>query len=284
MRIRLNVQAGHLHDTEEIDEVDQYIIHQPSIPLAEALKLRQLSTKMRIVLAYILAHSFWQFYNSDWMNTRWTSDFIHFMLEKSLDDEGDTKQPKIKACNPCYSFRFNEFDSNFTEYCVALKIRHRYPRILALGILLVEIGGEAPLPEVDTGLSQDQSLVLKINNDWATGKRVLKKRRWPNFDFPFSGPIAQTYKTIVASCFDENIFDTVAEQGIESRRTILYERIVFPLNKLLTDMGWLDTLEAIEPVDLSRRHEQLPRIQSVTPLQTQPLINGIDLTLYVSLP
>lgn len=192
MRIRLNVQAGRLHDTEEIDEVDQYIIHQPSIPLAEALKLRQLSTKMRIVLAYILAHSFWQFYNSDWMKTRWTSDFIHFMLEKSLDDEGDTKQPKIKACNPCYSFRFNEFDSNFTEYCVALRIRHRYPRILALGILLVEIGGEAPLPEVNTGLSQDQSLVLKINNDWATGKRVLKKRRWPNFDFHFSGPIAQT--------------------------------------------------------------------------------------------
>lgn len=284
VRIRLKVHGGQLRDLQEIDDVDQYILHKPSIPLAKALELRQLSTRMKIALSYILAQSFWQFYNSDWMKTRWTSECIHFMLEKSPDDVRDTEQPKIKACNPCYSFRFNDSDSDFTEYCVAPKIRHRYPRVLALGILLLEIGGEAP-PEVDAGLSQHQSVVLKINNDWVTGKRVLKSRRWPDFDFKFSGTIAQTYKAVVANCFDEDVFKTDAdqgfEQGIEDRRTIFYERIVYPLNRLLRDMGWLDNLEAIEPIELARRQEEPSSIQSMAPLQMQSLITTTSLSQYV---
>ena len=275
VRIRLNVHAGQLRDLQEIDLVDQNILHKPSIPLAKALKLHQLSTRMKIALSYILAQSFWQFYNSDWMKTRWTSEFIHFMLEKSPDDVRDVEQPKIKACNPCYSFRFNDSDSDFTEHCVAPKIRHRYPRVLALGILLLEIGGDAPPPEVDAGPSQHQSIVLKINNDWVTGKSVLKSQRWPDFDFKSSGTIAQTYKAVVANCFDEDIFKTDAdqgsEQGIEDRRTIFYERIVYPLKKLLKDMGWLDNLEAIEPIELTRPQEQPSSIQSGAPLQLQSL-------------
>ena len=275
VRIRLNVHAGQLRDLQEIDLVDQNILHKPSIPLAKALELHQLSTRMKIALSYILAQSFWQFYNSDWMKTRWTSEFIHFMLEKSPDDVRDIEQPKIKACNPCYSFRFDDSDSDFTEHCVAPKIRHRYPRVLALGILLLEIGGEAPPPEVDARPSQQQSIVLKINNDWVTGKSVLKSQRWPDFDFKSSGTIAQTYKAVVANCFDEDIFKTDAnqgfEQGIEDRRTIFYERIVYPLNKLLRDMGWLENLEAIEPIELTRPQEQPSRIQSGVPLQLQSL-------------
>lgn len=285
VRICLNVQAGQLRDKEEIDEVDQYILHQPSIPLAKALQLRRLSTRMKIALSYILAQSFWQFYNSDWMKSRWTSEFIHFMLEKSFDDVRDAEEPKIKACNPCYSFRFNDSDSDFVEHCVAPKIRHRYPRVLALGILLLEIGGKAPPPEDVAGLSQLQSIILKINNDWATGKSVLKSQRWPDFDFKSSGTIAQTYKTVVENCFDENIFKTDADQrpdqGIEDRRTIFYERIVYPLNKLLRDMGWLDNLEAIKPIELTLREEQPSRIQNVAPSQLQSLITRSALKQYV---
>lgn len=279
MRRCLNVQAGQLRlrVKESVDDVDQYILHQPSIPLAKALELRRLSTRMKIVLSYILAQSFWQFYNSDWMKTRWTSESVHFMLEKSLDDVTNTVQPKIKACNPCYSFRFNDFDSDFTEFCVAPNIRHRYPRVLALGVLLLEIGGKALPPEVDAGLSQHQSFALKINNDWVFGKMVLKLPHWPHFDFNPNGDIAKTYKTVVANCFDEDIFKTDAGQGseqeIEDRRTIFYERIVYPLNKLLRDMKWLDNLEAIEPIELTRRQEQPSRIRSMAPLQLQSLIH-----------
>lgn len=285
VRICLNVQAGQLRDMEEIDEVDQYILHQPSIPLVKALQLHRLSTRMKIALSYILAQSFWQFYNSDWMKSRWTSEFIHFMLEKSLDDVRDAGEPKIKACNPCYSFRFNDSDSDFAEHCVAPRISHRYPRVLALGILLLEIGGEVPPPEDNAGPSQHQSIVLKINNDWATGKRVLKSTRWPDFDFKYSGTIAQSYKTVVGNCFDEKIFKTNADQrpdqGIEDRRSIFYERIVYPLNKLLRDMGWLDNLEAIKPIELTRREEQPSRIQNLAPSQLQSPITRSALEQYV---
>lgn len=268
----LSVQAGQLRDKEEIDEVDQYIVHQPSIPLAKVLELGQLSTKMKIVLAYILAKSFWQFYNSDWMKTGWTSEFIHFMLEESLDDYGDTGGPKIIACNPCYYFRFDDSDSGF-EQCRSPIVGHHYPRVLALGTLLVEIGGKASAPEGGAGLSQQQSLVLKINNDWSVGKRVLKTPQWPDFADEHAKDATQPYKTVVANCFDQNIFNTNKKQGIEDRRTIIYERIVYPLFVFLKDMKWLSNLEAIEPIDLTRPRKC-----------PQSLITGIHFTQYVLQP
>lgn len=278
----LNVQDGQLRDMEEVDEKDQYLLHQPSIPLAKALQLRQLSIKMKLALSYILAKSFWQFYNSDWMKSRWTSEFIHFMLEESLNDVGDAEQPTIKACNPCYSFRFSNSDSDFTEYCDAPSIGHHYPRVLALGIMLLEIGGKAP-PEVDVGLNQNETITVKINNEWIAGKRVLQSGRWP--DFKLKGVVEQTYKTVVENCFDKDLFKIEADQGseqrIEDRRTIIYERIVYPLNTLLKKMEWLDSLEAIEPIDLTQREEQPSRIQSTAPLQLQSSVTRTAFNQYV---
>jgi hypothetical protein len=42
----------------------------PGISLANILELYHLTAKMKLALAYILALSVWQYYDSDWMKTR----------------------------------------------------------------------------------------------------------------------------------------------------------------------------------------------------------------------
>lgn len=254
VRICLDLLAGELHPLPDAEQIEHHILPRPSMSLSNALRVRRLSTKMKIVLACILARSVWQFYDSDWMKTRWSSELIHFMLERCPDDEVDTENPKLYACNPCFAFRFDDPDLCFMEYCGADHIGHRYPRVLALGILLVEIGGDTHGAQLG---SQAQSLEEMINSDWMRGKRALKKERWPDFDFQTSGTVVQTYREVVANCFEQKIFtadmplsDAGNESGIAARRYILYERVVYPLEKLLKDMGWTAAMEQIEPMGL----------------------------------
>jgi hypothetical protein len=57
----------------------------PSKSLQEVLREEHLTSRDRIVIAYILARSVWQYYNTDWLNALWTTDNIHFMIEKRED-------------------------------------------------------------------------------------------------------------------------------------------------------------------------------------------------------
>ena len=286
VRVCLKVKAGELLQLYDGKPIDQHIIPAPSISLSEALEMHLLSTKMKIVLAYILTRSIWQFYNSDWMRTGWTSDLIHFMLERSPNDQVATEKPNIYACNPCFALQFGSSNDSFTEHCASRSILHRYPRVLALGILLVEIGQEAN--GIRTA-GQAQSLEEKINNDWTMGQIALRNKSWPYFDFLPGGTVVQTYKTIVKACFDREIFSNVAmplrdsdvKQGIEERRAILYERIVYPLETLLTDMDWTHALENIEPADLTRPPAQPTRAQSSESLQLRLSSTTTDSTKYV---
>ncbi|KAI9766109.1 MAG: hypothetical protein M1840_006816, partial [Geoglossum simile] len=270
VRICLKLQAGELFQLYDGEQVNQHIIPTPSISLAKVLEVCRLSTKMKIVLAYILARSVWQFYDSDWMKNKWTSEVIHFMLERS-PDEVDTEQPKTYACNPCFAFQFDDSGNGSTEYCDYFSIIHRYPRVLALGILLVEIGGEAHAAGTSDHV---QPLEEQINNDWTMGMHTLRDGRWPDFNFLSSRAVVQTYKRVVTNCFDRMIFNVSTlpthagpEQGVEGRRAILYERVVYPLEELLTDMGWIDALGNIEPMESTRLPAQHPSIRRPEPLQ-----------------
>jgi hypothetical protein len=65
-RVRLAIQDEKLHRYAS-SFLKQMVQHLPGISLASALKNYHFSAKMKAVLAYILAHSVWQYYDSDWM-------------------------------------------------------------------------------------------------------------------------------------------------------------------------------------------------------------------------
>jgi hypothetical protein len=69
-----------------------------------------------------------------------------------------------------------------------------------------------------------------------------------------------TFKTAAMSCFDVEIFrnktlpagvEVGRDTDIELHRAILYERVVHPLKKVISDMGWDTSLDAFEAIDLN---------------------------------
>lgn len=258
VRICLEVQAKNLYKLDEDEPIDRYIAPKPSISLAKALEVYRLSVKMKIVLAYMLARSVWRFYDSDWMESRWTSDTIHFVLERSLND-GETKAYPGK---PFFVFQFDDSTNGFMEYCTHDSLLHRYPRVLALGVLLVQIGRGGHIAE-NINQTQSRTITQSINRDYLMGPTAFSEKSWPDFGFSPNGVLANKYKSVVQKCFDREIFKdpkapthTHAEQDIGERRAMLFEQVVYPLKKLLEDMGW-DDREILEPMDLKSPQERL---------------------------
>jgi hypothetical protein len=71
--------------------VDDDIVNEEIISIAEMLQQHDVVAKKRLLLAYVLAKSFWQYYNSDCMSVRRTPGTVQFFYEcPSEDDDEDT--------------------------------------------------------------------------------------------------------------------------------------------------------------------------------------------------
>jgi hypothetical protein len=81
------IEGRDLEQLEDFKALEQMLEHDSSVTLTTILESYHLTSKMKGTLAYILARSIWQFYDSAWMNTKWTSDSIYFMRESYPDVE-----------------------------------------------------------------------------------------------------------------------------------------------------------------------------------------------------
>ncbi|KAK8115459.1 hypothetical protein PG984_011961 [Apiospora sp. TS-2023a] len=109
----------------------RYILRSPSISLSSLLEATLLDTKSRLLLSYILAKAVWQFYDSKWMRQEWNKDALHFMFEKT------STVPKAVLVNEPFLYHDFGKDTRPPEDD-AMRV-HQFPKILALGIILLEI-------------------------------------------------------------------------------------------------------------------------------------------------
>jgi len=195
-RLCLTIRAGRLFkDTPQ--QLKHIVENEPGISLSKLLDKYRLSMEMKGALSYIVAQSVWQFYESDWMNTRWNSNTIQFIPGVSSDDSEAEAQNGIFAWKPYFSVRFGEKDTDFGD-CSAVGSGeiHQYPRIRALGVMLVEIGMGISLEN----LVQEGSETAKRNKVWVMAKKYSdSKKRWPNFPFAY-------YRTAVKHCLEPKNF------------------------------------------------------------------------------
>jgi hypothetical protein len=181
-RLCLTIRGGRLFK-DSPQQLKQIVENEQGISLSKLLDKYRLSIEMKGALAYIVAQSVWQFYESDWMNTRWNSDTIQFIPGvTSADGEAET-QNGIFAWKPYFSVHFGEKDPDFGD-CSAVGSGeiHQYPRIRALGIMLVEIGMGISLEN----LVQEGSETAKRNKVWVMAKKYSdSKKPWPKFPFSY---------------------------------------------------------------------------------------------------
>ncbi|KAK7928899.1 hypothetical protein PG985_005897 [Apiospora marii] len=181
-RISLMVQDGKLQQRLAAEPLAQIVDQSPSLSLASILKAYTLTGRMKAMLAHILAFSTWQFYESDWLNTPWNSDTIHFLRQP--DRKNPHGDPKVYATRPYFAASFDATDPWFSESIMTRGLIHRYPRMRAVGIMLVEIGIGSVIHQPPDGGSQ-MDTVKRANADWSTALEMVNSESpWPDCDFP----------------------------------------------------------------------------------------------------
>ncbi len=253
----MKIKNGEVFKFSSADDAGEPVEACESISLSQVLQSYQLTGKMKLVLAYILAYSIWRYYNSDWMKARWSVNSIHFVKEKDLDIPGG-----IYACKPCFAVQFQVPTNDIEEISDGFVV-HKYPRLLALGNLLFNIGRQRSLPN-HTGSSPD-NMIQQINDDYARATWSLKRdNNWPYLGTFHDTSIQKRYREITNACFDKKLFmpdQSATSQSsqiknecrnlhdAENRRAILYKQIVAPLGGLLEDLGWKEALDEIDPME-----------------------------------
>ncbi|KAK1243912.1 hypothetical protein MKX08_002050 [Trichoderma sp. CBMAI-0020] len=193
----------------------------PGKPLHTILRLYDPASKDKVMLAYAIARSSWQYYDSELMRTRWTSDTIWFMPE---DDDGKHKG-QLPRCT-YLSFPFDVSGNIMPDIIDEGLLNHRCPRIFDIGVLLLEIGLGTPF----------QRLL------------ELQKTEWGNFTKK------QYFDLTVEFCLNSEYFvsrskqlrpvgggpkictartsDSDWRQDISTRKKIFYQNVVRPLEWL----------------------------------------------------
>jgi hypothetical protein len=251
-------EQGCLYERPDPEEL-QYIASSGSgTQLSKLLKLGEFKVEHKIKLSYVVARAFWQFYGSEMMNARWTSEDIWFI---SLDEEFALSDGiPLRAF---VSFPFGpDFQEAPAEFCGEDQYLHRYPRILYLGIILLEIGLGYSL-----GLERNSRLSPKAHINTARAKakvklKELKSANWDGFRWK------DYFVKAISNCLESaNFRDTPMRQRqlkieqetneprldspLEERKNALFQNVVAPLFWLAT-VGF-ENLDEVPVLPIQKR-------------------------------
>ncbi|KAK4169925.1 hypothetical protein QBC43DRAFT_306849 [Cladorrhinum sp. PSN259] len=246
-KILLKVKNETLERVPDPDEIEDDIAQEHSVPLTAMLEKTCLASRKKLILAYILANSFWKFYGSDWMASRWTAESVHFFRRGQGNDEGDedSLSDSFLEESPYFSLTQTDNAPLLADYLETGGYLHRYPRLLALGAILVEIGRQKRMKGANRTKVSWFNSVEETNQCFYNIKRALDSARWPELDLQEEA--RKVYRTVVEDCSNPKIFQNLInplerQDGltVDERRAIIYRKIVLPLRNLLEKFEWVD--------------------------------------------
>ncbi|KAI1827032.1 hypothetical protein F4861DRAFT_551842 [Xylaria intraflava] len=284
---------------KRVVKVEVDIADKESISLANILANDLLAPRNKLLLAYLLAKSVWQFYDSNFMSLRWTTETIQLFQEREGDDD-DSDSGHCVDWTPYYAFAFDGVaDRDSMERLQPGQFLHRYPRILALGAMLYDLGRKSHLSpsqrihspsESYSSLRESPTLENRINRMVSTIRVGLKKRHWPDIKMRNIQAL-EDYRSIVENCVSESLFrpnleekprnnlmqdlqktpgELEEELTVQDRRAILFKKVVAPLQQMLQSTGWVDESGNIRPHDVKRAItssiEKRPVLQKPRPI------------------
>ncbi|KAL8366654.1 hypothetical protein RB595_010493 [Gaeumannomyces hyphopodioides] len=165
-------------DRFERDRPRQWDVESPSISLRDLLETasaEDFSEKKKEVLSVFLAKAVWQYYSSPWMAKPWTKDSVHFIFEQRRTCQNEElagifvdepllsvsisapKPSSSKAAEACPDGKQNTKDEddnddffNSEGPVFSFQAAHQLPKILALGVMLMEIQLGRPIESLYT--------------------------------------------------------------------------------------------------------------------------------------
>ncbi|RSM09094.1 hypothetical protein CDV31_007861 [Fusarium ambrosium] len=198
--------------------------------LASILQHYHLTPRDKVLLSYSVARAYWQFYDSELMRRKWSSDTIWFM--PTFNDDHKEELP-LQAF---VSFPFDAPDDPVEYYIDGpeLSLNHYCPRAFALGVLLLEIGRASPFTT-----PVEEKLSSQVNLDHIIASNLLKKLRntkWDGFSnmkyFVDAVEYCLDGKNFTESTTDSTCGTSKKQQDISERRANIYNKVVRPLEWL----------------------------------------------------
>jgi len=188
---------------------------------------KRLNLKGRRKLAVILANGLLHLKDSQWLENSWNERDICFMI---------THRDGVDLSRPYLASRFSNATEGEAGEDEDFLMLHQSPPLLALGIMLLELGLSKSIEELRT----EDDLVdgrVTVNTNFLTAKRVLDE---------FRDELHDGYRAAVQACLDCDFAAPDATLDFEDQftRTKVYQHIVEPLEAELF-YGW-----KIKPGDL----------------------------------
>ncbi|KAK2596355.1 hypothetical protein N8I77_013249 [Diaporthe amygdali] len=191
----------------------------PSISLKDIVRLprEHFTEKKRFVLSYLLARAVWQYYDSDWMIRGWTKDAVHFMYETRDDESGlFVDEPFLHTVS---------FTSGGNDDSDVTKQVHKFPKMLALGIMLIEINlgiriedERTPKSYVDGKLTANADAI--IAEDISNNKKRLRE---------YPGHLTSAIRFCTNP---RKVVKKLSSKKAPEQREHLYKHVVAPLRRL----------------------------------------------------
>jgi len=172
-RLQLSASSSGLYDHgRELPILGKrFALHSPSVSLADILGSVELQDRdRRLLLSYLLSKAVWQFYHSELVPEHWTKHAVQFMRqEKDLLDNRPFLSAELEAL---VSSR------RMADLASPPRSTHKFPKILALGVLLLEIelgqGIETHIPAIH----RDANGKPKDNAIHLTAGEIIKSSVW----------------------------------------------------------------------------------------------------------
>ena len=250
-RLKLSASSSGLYDLgRELPIIGTRVaLDSPSVPLADILpsdELQEDDTR-RLLLSYLLSKAVWQFYESELVPEHWDKHAVHFMRqEKDLLEN-----------RPFLSAEFDALVSSrkFSSLADSQRGTHIFPKVLALGVLLLEIELGQGIEQYITPTLRDFNGAPKENAVHLTVGEIIKSSEWTK-----RIKKGKTYK-FVGDAIETCVRPDTTQLGTDSTQVQakLYHSVVAKFEFMLEKMYGGPKFIDLEPM----RH---PRCASLTPM------------------
>jgi hypothetical protein len=247
-----------------------FLLGASSMSLAKLLDVVKLSRKMRLLLSYILAKAVWQFYDSEWMQKEWTKETVHFMFERR------SKTPKGIFINE--PFLSASFDGCHRPRVADYEFRsHLFPKILGLGIMLLEIELGIKIEEHRMPEDLDPDGEPSVNADHIAAIDVFNNTGWDDKD-TFGAS-----KDVIGACLTPDNF-TCFVNDVQGLRNAFEKHIVNPLQTLYKTAWENPDTAHVRAIKLDSSSPSLPEVNEGTTRLISPSPSPTPLPAPVATP
>lgn len=257
-QVQLIHSKGELRLDGETIPSSRFLTNVPSTSLANLLHCSELSDKNKMILSYLLVESVWQYFNCGWED--WSDETIHFMSQRSsLKDRPEViyvNQPFLhvrfyRNVAPKASDSIPTADEGSAgkgelqnSQSALRAIGHEYPKILALGIMLLEIQLGNKLEFFKTSDIYDKNPNVAR---YLLASDILKnKDYWPPKN------AWKVIKEIIETCIHGKKGKLILRGNSQEVRQSLYDNIVAPFRVFILGCWEQNGFGDVEPVRLEK--------------------------------